>query len=100
MDPKPPSLTSLIKVPLVFYNRYFVPIAGLVLVGMIVYGGVMRMFAGGDPQRIAKANAIITWAVIGTVVGLLSLLLVKLAMSILGVSTPDDFNGFNGEFFH
>jgi len=39
----------------------------LIAVGMIVYAGYLWMMAGGDAQKIQRAQGTITWVVIGVV---------------------------------
>jgi len=39
----------------------------IVAVVMVMYAGIMYMFAAGDPGKIKQAQGTITWAVIGLV---------------------------------
>lgn len=82
----PPSTQDIMQIPITFFNNVMLPIIGLVLIGMIVYGGVMRMLAGPNPQNVARANAIITWAIIGSIVTIASILLVKVFSNIVGIN--------------
>ncbi len=84
---EPPSMDKLLKIPVVLFNNILLPLIGLVLIGMLIYGGIMRMIAGPSPQNVARANAIITWAIIGSVVTLASIVLVKTFSNIFGIST-------------
>jgi len=49
-------------------SNWFFWIAGLVVVIVIVYGGIMYGTAGGDEDKMAKAKTIIIYALIGVVI--------------------------------
>lgn len=52
----------------VVYNNVLILASALVLLvlfGMLVYGGVTLVTAFGEPEKIAAAQKIITWAFIG-----------------------------------
>lgn len=55
------------------------PIAGLIAVGMIIYGGYMWIISGGDPSKKQVAQGTLTWAVLG----LVFLYLIKALLDIL-----------------
>ncbi len=57
---------------------YIFPIAGLLSVGFIIYGGYMWMVSGGDPERVKQAQGTLTWAILG-------LIFTVLARVILGL---------------
>lgn len=64
--------------------NYFLGILGLIAVGFLIYSGVLMVTAGGDEQQISKARKIITYAVIGIVIILLSWTIVTFVSSALG----------------
>lgn len=64
--------------------NYFLGILGLIAVGFLIYSGVLMVTAGGDEQQISKARKIITYAVIGIVIILLSWTIVTFVASALG----------------
>lgn len=57
---------------------------GAVAVGMIVYGGVMYMTGGSSKDGVEKGKKIITSAVVGLVIVLLSLAIIDLLFVLLG----------------
>lgn len=64
--------------------NYFLGILGLIAVGFLIYAGVLMVTAGGDEQQVGKARKIITYAVVGIVIILLSWTIVTFVSSALG----------------
>lgn len=64
--------------------NYFLGILGLIAVGFLIYAGVLMVTAGGDEQQVGKARKVITYAVIGIVIILLSWTIVTFVSSALG----------------
>lgn len=56
---------------------------GAVAVGMIVYGGVLYLIAGGNDKSVEKAKTVLTSAITGLVIVLLSLAIVDLVFFLL-----------------
>ena len=62
-------------------------IVGLVLIGLLIYGGfVIIMGAGEDQKKIAQGQQLITQALIGFVIVIASYLIVKLIETLTGFS--------------
>ena len=57
---------------------------GMIVVVVIIYGGFMLITSQGNPERIKRGKAIITWAIIGLVVALLAFSIVSIFQSLLG----------------
>jgi len=64
--------------------NYFLGILGLVAVAFLIYAGILMVTAGGNDEQIGKARKIITYAVIGIVIILLSWTIVTFVTSSLG----------------
>jgi hypothetical protein len=64
--------------------NYLLGILGLVAVAFLIYAGVLMVTAGGSEEQIGKARKIITYAVIGIVIILLSYTIVTFVTSIFG----------------
>jgi hypothetical protein len=64
-------------------NIYYV--AGLLLFFLLVSGGISYMMSGGDDKAIGKAKNQITGAVIGFAIVFLSLFVVRILETVLGV---------------
>jgi len=64
--------------------NYFLGMLGLVAVAMLIYAGVLMVTAQGNDEGIDKAKKIITYAVIGIVVIVLSFTIVQFVTSVLG----------------
>jgi len=71
---------------------------GLVAVIMIIYGGVIWMTAGGNDEKVAKAKKIITRAVIGLIIVLISWAIVALIMDRMGQFTGTGNPCNNGDW--
>ncbi len=67
--------------------KYFFPIAGLILLLFLLYGGYLFMFSRGDPKAIEKAKGIITTAIIGFVIVFVAFWIVQIVGTILGLET-------------
>jgi amino acid transporter len=52
--------------------RYLLSFLGVAAVLIIIYGGFLWMSAGGNPEKVGKAKKIITQAIIGLIIILLS----------------------------
>ena len=63
--------------------RWVLGLLGLVGVVMVMYGGFTWMTAGGNEEKIEKAKKIITAAVIGMVIVILSWSVVTFALGVL-----------------
>jgi hypothetical protein len=57
---------------------------GLVAVAFLIYAGVLMVTAGGNEEQVGKAKKIITYAVIGIVIILLSYTIVQFVTTALG----------------
>lgn len=64
--------------------NYILGILGLVAVAFLIYAGVLMVTAGGNDEQVGKARKIITYAVIGIVIILLSWTIVTFVTSALG----------------
>ncbi|MBU0577320.1 pilin [Patescibacteria group bacterium] len=64
--------------------NFFLGLLGLIAVGFLIYAGVMMVTAGGNEEQVTKAKKIITWALIGIVLILLSYTIVQFVTSALG----------------
>lgn len=65
--------------------KYLFPIAGLLLLLYLLYGGYQFMLSRGDPKAIEQAKGIITTALIGFIIVFVSYWLVQLVAQILGL---------------
>lgn len=68
------------------------PLAGLVLLLMLIYGGYNLMFSAGDPKKAQASREIITTALIGFAIIFIAFWLTIIVGRILGLS--DIFNIF------
>ena len=64
--------------------NYFLGILGLIAVAFLIYAGILMVTAGGNDEQIGKARKVITYAVIGIVIILLSWTIVTFVTSALG----------------
>ncbi len=62
--------------------------AALLLLVMLLYGGFTMLTAGGNPENVEKAKKIMTFAIIGLIVVILSFLFVKIIGIIFNIALP------------
>jgi len=60
----PPRLELLVKNVLLIVNKIG-PVIGLFAFAMVIYGGYLWIASGGEPQKKQKAQATLTWSIIG-----------------------------------
>jgi hypothetical protein len=61
------------------------PLAGMLLLLYLIYGGYNYLLSGGDPKKTAKAQGIITTAILGFVIVFVSFWIVQIIGRILGI---------------
>lgn len=59
------------------------PAAGLICVVFIIIGGYMWIASAGDPSKVKQAQGTLTWAIIGLVFVLVSVLVVRTIVNAL-----------------
>ncbi len=82
--------------------RTLITFLGIIVVGLILYGGFVWMTAGGDVERVSTAKRILTNAVIGLVIVVSSFAITQFVLSSLtraiggtiGAGGPDGGGGF------
>lgn len=52
--------------------KFLLPSIAAIVVLMAIYGGVLYMISGGDPEKTTKAKKTIFWAIIGIMIVVLS----------------------------
>lgn len=68
-----------ILVPLIVFG------ALLVFLAMLIFAGFKVLTGGGDPEKIAEARNIGTWAIVGMILIAISYLIVQIVTYITGV---------------
>jgi hypothetical protein len=63
--------------------------AGGIVIAMMVWGGFLFMTAGGNEERIGKGKKVLTYAVGGVIIIVLSYVIVTIFVSALGGNTQD-----------
>lgn len=64
--------------------NYFLGLLGLIAVAFLIYAGVLMVTAGGNDEQVTKARKIITYAVVGIIIILLSYTIVSFVSQALG----------------
>lgn len=77
-----PGLGTLVSV----FTSNAIVIAGVVFLFLLVFAGIRFISAGGDPQKIAQAWQVITYAIIGFIIVIASYLIVRVVEAVLGLS--------------
>ncbi len=67
--------------------NFLVPLAGVILLLVLIWGGYDLMMSGGNPEKVKSAQAKITTGVIGFVLLVLAYLIVRIISYIFGLQT-------------
>ncbi len=70
--------------------RLFFPIAGFILLAMLIYSGYQYMFSQGDPKTTAKAQQTITYSIVGFVVIFAAYMIVNFFGEVLDIKQIKD----------
>ena len=62
-----------------------VALAGIVLFIMLIIGGLGYLTSTGDPEKVKKSGAILTWAIVGFVLLIASWFILKLLSQFTGI---------------
>jgi len=82
-----------IRVMLARIIRIFLGLLGIIMVGLILYGGFIWMTAGGDPKKVTQAKSFITNAVIGLIIILSSFAISQFILNSLIQATTKEGGG-------
>ena len=75
-------------------SYFLIYILGPIIVLMILVAGIMFYFAGGNPNLLTQAKALITSVVIGVVIILCSYLIIGTVLNVMGVSEANPLSGW------
>lgn len=64
---------------------YLFPVAVIIAVAMIIYGGYMWIVSGGDPNKKQMAQGTLTWAVLGLIFIFLIRMLLTFILDLIGI---------------
>lgn len=65
--------------------NFIYPLAGLILLVMLIWGGYSFMTSGGDPEKVQRARGVLTSSIIGFVLLILSFFIVRVIAFIFGL---------------
>ncbi len=65
------------------------PFAGLAFFVMLLYGGYKFINSGGDPKNAAAARSVLTYAIVGVILVVVSYLLIKLIANVTGANVTN-----------
>lgn len=67
------------------FLKYFFPLAGLVLLGVLIMGGFELLTSGGNPETIKKGQDKIVSGIVGFLILALAFFLVQILSKIFGL---------------
>ncbi|MBU0572661.1 hypothetical protein KKH23_03000 [Patescibacteria group bacterium] len=73
--------------------NYLFPLAGILLLLYLIYGGFSLMTSGGDPKAVQGAKSKITSALIGFIIIFAAYWIVQIVASILGIEAITNIFG-------
>ncbi len=65
---------------------FIIPVASLILLFVLIFGGYSYMMSQGNPEKIKSAQGMITSALIGFALLVFSYLIIKLITTIFGIN--------------
>ncbi len=65
--------------------KYLFPLAGLLVLLYLLFGGFQLMTSGGDPKKMQEAKGKLTNALVGFIIVFIAYWLVQLVGTILGI---------------
>lgn len=63
--------------------EYIIPAAAALAVGFVIYSGVLYIMSSGEPEKTAKAKKSLLWSIAGTILIVLSILIVEMVSRVL-----------------
>ena len=64
---------------------YLLPLAGILMFGMIIYGGLTLMLSGGDPEGVKEGTNKILFGVVGFIVVFAAYWIIKIIETVFGI---------------
>jgi hypothetical protein len=77
------------------FTKYLFPLAGILLLLFLIYGGFSLMTSGGDPKAVQGAKSKITNALIGFVIVFAAYWIVQIVASVLGLGKIGEIFNLN-----
>ena len=65
---------------------YLLPLAGVLMFGMIIYGGLTLMLSGGNPEGIKEGTNKILFGVVGFIVVFAAYWIIKIIEVVFGMA--------------
>lgn len=65
---------------------YVMGLVGILAVAALIYGGILYLTSAGSEERVKQAKNVITYAIIGLVIAILSYVIVNAVISAIGGS--------------
>lgn len=66
--------------------QVLIAVAGILSFIFIIISGIKIVTSGGDPKKLASAQATILYAIIGVIVAILALVIINLVQGFIGTS--------------
>jgi hypothetical protein len=65
--------------------NYLLPLAGILMFAMIIYGGLTLMLSGGNPEGVKEGTRKIVLGVVGFIVVFAAFWIIKIVEAIFGI---------------
>ena len=62
---------------------FLTQISAAIAIGVIVYGAIIIMTAGGSPERVKQGRTIITYAIVGVIITLAAWLIINTVLQLM-----------------
>jgi len=64
-------------------NKYLRFSIGAICMGVLIYGWIILITAGGDPAKMKQANTLLMWALIGILIAIFSYAIIRIIVNLL-----------------
>jgi hypothetical protein len=75
------------------FIKYLFPLAGILLLLYLIFGGFSLMTSGGDPKAVQSAKSKITNALVGFIIVFVSYWIVQILGTVLGIEAITNIFG-------
>lgn len=78
----PPSLGKILATAQSLYTNNITPIAGIVILVVLLWAGYLRLTAVDNPDQLKRSNSLLFWGFVGIAITLAAYLIVNVTVTL------------------